>query len=58
MTDPDGRAEMVCPLDGGRMQREELYRDQVDRRNGGAPRNPRIRYADRFDRCLLIRASG
>jgi hypothetical protein len=56
MTNLEGRAERLCPLDGCRMQVEELFRDQKNRRNGWALRNPRIQHADRFHRFLLILA--
>ena len=56
MTNLDGRAESLCQLYGCRMQVEELFRDQKNRRNGWALRNTRIQYADRFDRFLLILA--
>ena len=56
MTDLDGRAESLCQLYGCRMQVEELFRDQKNRRNGWALRNTRFQHADRFDRFLLILA--
>jgi hypothetical protein len=56
MTNLEGRAERLCQLDGCRMQVEELFRDQKNRRNGWAVRNTRIQDADRFDRFLLILA--
>jgi hypothetical protein len=56
MTDLEGRAEALCQLYGCRMQVEELFRDQKNRRNGWAVRNTRFRHADRFDRFLLILA--
>jgi hypothetical protein len=56
MTNLEGRAERLCQLYGCRMQVEELFRDQKNRRNGWAVRNTRIQYADRFDRFLLILA--
>jgi Transposase DDE domain len=56
MTNLEGRAESLCQLYGCRMQVEELFRDQKNRRNGWALRNTRIQYADRFDRFLLILA--
>ena len=56
MTNVEGRAEHLCQLYGGRMQVEELCRDQKNRRNGWALRNTRIQYAERFDRFLLILA--
>lgn len=56
MTNLEGRAEALCQLYGCRMQVEELFRDQKNRRNGWALRNTRIQYADRLDRFLLILA--
>ncbi len=56
MTNLDGRAESPCGLYGCRMQVEELFRDQKDRRNGWALRNARFQPVDRFDRFLLILA--
>jgi hypothetical protein len=56
MTDLDGRAESLCQLYGCRMQVEELFRDQKNRRNGWALRNTRFKSADRFDRFLLVLA--
>ena len=56
MTNLEGRAESLCQLYGCRMQVEELFRDQKNRRNGWGVRNTRIQYADRFDRLLLILA--
>jgi Transposase DDE domain len=56
MTNLEGRAERLCQLYGCRMQVEELFRDQKNRRNGWALRNTRIQHADRFDRFLLILA--
>jgi Transposase DDE domain len=56
MTNLEGRAESLCQLYGCRMQVEELFRDQKNRRNGWALRNTRIQHADRFDRFLLILA--
>jgi hypothetical protein len=56
MTNVEGRAESLCRLYGCRMQVEELFRDQKDRRNGGAPRDTKSQRADRFDRFLLILA--
>jgi hypothetical protein len=56
MTNLDGKAESLCRLYGCRMQVEELFRDQKDRRNGWALRNTRYQHADRFDRFLLILA--
>jgi hypothetical protein len=56
MTNLEGRAERLCQLYGCRMQVEELFRDQKNRRNGWALRNTRYQYADRFDRFLLILA--
>jgi hypothetical protein len=54
MTSLEGRAESLCQLYGCRMQVQELFRDQKDRRNGWPLRNTRFKYADRFDRFLLI----
>jgi hypothetical protein len=56
MTNLEGRAESLCQLYGCRMQVEELFRDQKNRRKGWALRNTRIQHADRFDRFLLILA--
>ena len=56
MTNLEGRAEALCQLYGCRMQVEELFRDQKNRRNGWALRNTRFEHADRFDRFLLILA--
>ena len=56
MTNLEGRAEALCQLYGCRMQVEELFRDQKNRRNGWALRNTRFKHADRFDRFLLILA--
>ncbi len=56
MTNLQGRAESLCQLYGCRMQVEELFRDQKNRRNGWALRNTRFEHADRFDRFLLILA--
>jgi hypothetical protein len=56
MTNLEGRAESLCQLYGCRMQVEELFRDQKNRRNGWALRNTRFEHADRFDRFLLILA--
>jgi len=56
MTNMAGRAETLCRLYGCRMQVEELFRDQKNRRNGWALRNTRYKHADRFDRFLLILA--
>ncbi len=56
MTNLDGRAERLCQLYGCRMQVEELFRDQKNRRNGWALRNTRFKHVDRFDRFLLILA--
>jgi len=56
MTNVEGRAEALCQLYGCRMQVEELFRDQKNRRNGWALRNTRFEHADRFDRFLLILA--
>ena len=56
MTNLPRRAESLCQVSAGRMSVEELFRDQKNRRNGWALRNPRIQHADRFDRFLLILA--
>ena len=56
MTNLDGRAEALCQLYGCRMQVEELFRDQKNRRNGWALRNTRFQHVERFDRFLLILA--
>jgi hypothetical protein len=56
MTNIEGRAEALCQLYGCRMQVEELFRDQKNRRNGWALRNTRFQHVDRFDRFLLILA--
>src|SRR5262249_32164346 len=56
MTNLEGRAERLCQLYGCRMQVEELFRDQTNRRNGWALRKTRIQHAERFDRFLLILA--
>lgn len=56
MTNVEGGAESLCRLYGCRMQVEELFRDQKNRRNGWALRHTRYRRADRFDRFLLILA--
>src|SRR5262245_8374924 len=54
MTHRAGRAEWLCQLYGSGMPVEELFRDQKDRRKGGAWRTTRLRHADRFDRSRLI----
>jgi Transposase DDE domain len=56
MTNLEGRAESLCCLYGCRMQVEELFRDQKNRRNGWALRHTRFKHADRFDRFLRILA--
>ncbi len=58
MTDLDRSAEQLCQLYGKRMQIEELFRDQKNRRNGFALRHTRIRSAENFSRALLIVALG
>lgn len=56
MTDLAGRAESLRQPYACRMGAEEPCRGRKDRRNGWALRGPRIRYADRFERLLLIPA--
>ena len=56
MTDLDRSALALSNLYAKRMEVEELFRDEKNRRNGYALRNTQLTRADRIDRLLLILA--
>jgi hypothetical protein len=56
MTDLERSAVALSELYGKRMEVEELFRDDKNRRNGYALRNTQLTRAERVDRLLLILA--